>query len=139
MILFSGLNLVIFILISLLHIYWALGGKWGTGAVFPELENRAAVFKPPPIATLVVAGGLLGFAFVHAAALCLFPFITAYYLGICLIIIATIFALRAIGDFKYVGLFKKKKTGAFAQNDSRYYVPLCLLISLNAWMTYFLL
>lgn len=139
MIVFSGLNLVIFILISLIHVYWGFGGKLGTSAVFPQLDNVVASFKPPPIATFIVAGGLLGFASVHATALGLFSFITAYYLGICLIIIAAIFALRAIGDFKYVGLFKKRRAGAFAQNDTRYYVPLCVLISVNACMTYYLL
>jgi hypothetical protein len=138
MIVFSSLNLVIFILISLIHVYWAFGGKWGIEAVIPKLENRSGTLTPPPIATLVVAGGLLGFALVHAAALKLISFITADYLGICLIIIASIFALRAVGDFKYVGLFKKQRTGLFAQNDTRYYIPLCVLISLNASMTYFL-
>jgi hypothetical protein len=138
MIVFSSLNLVIFILISLIHVYWGFGGKWGTGAVFPQLDNVVSTFKPPPIATLVVAGGLLGFALVHAAALGVFTFISAYYLGVCLIIIGAIFTLRAIGDFKYVGLFKKRREGAFAQNDTRYYVPLCLVISMNAWMTYYL-
>lgn len=139
MIVFSSLNLVIFILISLIHVYWAFGGAWGIEGVIPELENRSAALKPPPIATLVVAGGLLGFALVHATALKLISFITADYLGICLIIIAAIFALRTIGDFKYVGLFKKQRIGLFAQNDTRYYIPLCVLISLNASMTYFLL
>ena len=139
MILFSSLNLVVFILISLIHVYWAFGGKWGMGAVVPQLENENAVFRPGPMATLIVAGGLLGFALVHAAALGLVSFITADYLGICLLIIAAIFALRAIGDFKYVGLFKKQRTGLFAQNDTRYYIPLCVIIALNASMTYFLL
>lgn len=139
MIVFSGLNLVIFILISLIHIYWAFGGKWGHEGVIPKLENRTDTLKPPPIATLVVAVGILGFALVHAAALGLVSFIRADYLGICLIIIALIFALRTIGDFKYVGLFKKKRIGLFAKNDTRYYVPLCVLLSVNASMTYCLL
>lgn len=139
MILFSSLNLVFFILISLIHVYWAFGGKWGMGAVIPQLENEKAVFSPGPMATLIVAGGLLGFALVHAATLGIVSFITADYLGICLIIIAAIFALRAIGDFKYVGLFKKQRIGLFAKNDTRYYIPLCVLISFNASMTYFLL
>ena len=43
-------------------------------------------------------------------------------------IIAGIFILRAIGDFRYVGFFKSVKQSAFARADSRYYSPLCLLI-----------
>jgi len=138
MILFSSLNLVIFILISLIHVYWAFGGQWGIEAVLPELEPRKELLKPSRMATLVVAGGVLGFALVHATTLGLVSFIRVDYLGICLIIIAVIFAVRTIGDFKYVGLFKNQRAGLFAENDTRYYVPLCALISLNAWMTYYL-
>lgn len=139
MIVFSSLNLVIFILISLLHIYWALGGSWGLEGVVPQLKDGTTVFEPPLIATIIVAGGLFGFALIHAGALGMVSFISTYYLLIALVIIATIFTLRAIGDFKYVGLFKKQRAGAFAQNDTRYYIPLCLFISFNAWMTYYLL
>lgn len=139
MIVFSSLNLVIFILISLIHVYWAFGGAWGIEGVIPKLENKSATLKPPPLATLIVAGGLLGFALIHAAALGLISIIASDYLGIGLIIIAIIFALRTLGDFKYVGLFKKKRAGLFAKNDTRYYMPLCVLISLNASMSYYLL
>ena len=135
----SSLNMMIFILISLLHVYWALGGKWGIDAVIPELDNGTVAFRPPVFATLVVAVGLLGFALIHANAIGLVFLIDTYYVRIGLGVIGGIFALRAIGDFNYVGWFKKKRTGAFAENDTRYYVPLCVLLSLNAWMTYFLL
>jgi hypothetical protein len=139
MIVFSGLNLVIFILISLIHVYWAFGGKWGVEGVIPKLENKSGALKPPPAATLIVAGGILVFALIHAGALGLISVVTSDYLAIGLIIIAIIFALRTLGDFKYVGLFKKKRAGLFAKNDTRYYVPLCVLISLNASMSYYLL
>ncbi|MGB0932450.1 MAG: DUF3995 domain-containing protein, partial [Chitinophagales bacterium] len=77
MIVFSSLNLMIFILISLIHIYWAFGGKWGVEGVIPKLENRTDTLKPPPLATLVVAAGIFAFALVHAEALKLVSFITA--------------------------------------------------------------
>ena len=44
--------------------------------------------------------------------------------------LAGIFILRAIGDFKYVGFFKKVKNTPFAKLDSKFYSPLCLLIGL---------
>ncbi|TKI67695.1 DUF3995 domain-containing protein [Lysinibacillus mangiferihumi] len=43
---------------------------------------------------------------------------------------AVIFLIRAIGDFKYVGFFKKIKHSQFARNDTWLYSPLCLFISL---------
>ncbi|BDS15391.1 DUF3995 domain-containing protein [Aureispira anguillae] len=136
MIVFSVLNLIIFMLIALLHIYWALGGTWGIMQAIPQQNPGEPAFKPGPIATLLVAIGLLGFAFVHVLALGIGPLIAPKLVKIALAIIAGIFLLRAIGDYKYVGLFKKVKTGSFAKNDSKYYTPLCLLIVLNALITY---
>jgi hypothetical protein len=45
-------------------------------------------------------------------------------------IIAGIFILRAIGEFNYVGFFKKIKQTKFGQNDAKYYSPLCLTIGI---------
>ncbi len=45
-------------------------------------------------------------------------------------IIAGIFILRAIGEFNYVGFFKKIKQTKFGQNDTKYYSPLCLTIGI---------
>ena len=39
-------------------------------------------------------------------------------------IIASLFMLRAIGEFKYVGFFKKYKHIQFGKNDTRYYVSI---------------
>jgi len=43
--------------------------------------------------------------------------------------ITTIFLIRAIGEFKYIGFFKKIKTTTFGQMDTKFYSPLCLIIS----------
>jgi hypothetical protein len=45
-------------------------------------------------------------------------------------LIAGVFMLRAIGEFKYVGFFKKVRKTAFGLNDTKFYSPLCLLIGL---------
>jgi hypothetical protein len=45
-------------------------------------------------------------------------------------IIPSIFILRAIGDFKYVGFFKKIKDTEFAKADSKWFIPLCLTIGI---------
>lgn len=44
-------------------------------------------------------------------------------------IIALLFFIRAIGDFKYVGFFKSVKQTTFGTMDTTYYAPLCLVIS----------
>lgn len=45
-------------------------------------------------------------------------------------IIAIIFMGRAIGDFKYVGFFKKYRSTKFGQNDTKYFSPLCMVIGI---------
>ncbi|MFK7921248.1 MAG: DUF3995 domain-containing protein [Bacteroidia bacterium] len=121
----------IFLSISGIHFYWAFGGVWGTKAVFPtKADSGEMTFQPPFLATIVVALGLMVMAWTTSAlnGLLTFPLSEAWIQGI-MIGIATIFAIRAIGDFKYAGLFKKVKNTAFGINDTRYYTPLCLLIS----------
>jgi len=44
------------------------------------------------------------------------------------LLIAVAFFFRAVGDFNYVGFFKKVKNTGFAKRDNRYYSPLCLLV-----------
>lgn len=133
---FPILNIIIFSAIALLHIYWAFGGKWAGAAVVPQTDTQKPVFEPGIIATLVVAGGLFGFAGVHAMALGYFRWGLEYYLEILLLGIAAIFLVRAVGDFNYVGFFKKKRNSAFARNDSKIYSPLCVVIFLNTIVTY---
>lgn len=44
--------------------------------------------------------------------------------------IAILFGLRAIGEFRYIGFFKKFKDSKFAEYDTKYYSPLCLIIAI---------
>ena len=46
--------------------------------------------------------------------------------------IAIIFILRAIGDFKYLGFFKKINHSDFAKSDTKLFSPLCLTIGILA-------
>jgi hypothetical protein len=138
MIVFPVFNIIIFTLIAVIHVYWAFGGKWGGEHVIPKLEGKST-FEPGLVATLIVAVGLLGFAAVHARVLGCCDIGSDYYVGVLILIIAGIFLLRAIGDFKYVGFFKKRKDSTFATYDSKYYSPLCLIIFTNAVFTYFML
>ena len=42
---------------------------------------------------------------------------------------AAVFAIRAIGEFRYCGFFKKITNSEFAYWDTRIYSPLCLAMS----------
>jgi hypothetical protein len=45
--------------------------------------------------------------------------------------LAMIFALRAIGDFHWVGFFKSVRHTPFARNDTRFFSPLCVVIAIG--------
>lgn len=127
--LFAILLFLIFLFLSSLHFYWGLGGRWGSEAVIPAGDNNTKVMMPGPLPTFVVAFGLLGFAVFILIKSGLLNINLPWWLEkYGLWIIAGIFILRAIGEFKYVGFFKKIKQTKFAQNDTKYYSPLCLLI-----------
>lgn len=138
-------NTLILLTISGIHFFWAFGGKWGADAAIPtnqegkKMLNSAGNF-PSVFATLIVAFGLLAMALLHLEKVQSLGFpipswIDAYGLKI----IAGIFLFRAIGDFHYVGVFKKIKETKFAILDTKYYSPLCLLLSFNAFITTFYL
>ncbi len=131
----SLLLFAIFLLLSSIHFYWAFGGKWGAGAVLPtksdDIDQKA--LNPGIVATLIVAFGLLAFGLLPLIITDTIHFELPHWLEkYGLWIIAGIFGLRAIGEFRYVGFFKKYKNTKFGRNDTRYYSPLCLIISLSA-------
>ena len=43
--------------------------------------------------------------------------------------LGAVFLLRAVGDFRYVGFFKRHTDTRFARLDTLFYSPLCLLLS----------
>jgi glucan phosphoethanolaminetransferase (alkaline phosphatase superfamily) len=122
---------LIFLFISAIHFYWAFGGTWGSDSVIPTKENKEKVFDPSVFATILVAVGVLFFGLFILVKSGLLAFNSAMWLNqYGLWIIASIFTIRAIGDFKYVGFFKKIKQTKFGKNDSKYFSPLCLLIGI---------
>lgn len=89
---------------------------------------------PEAFTTFIVALGLFGFAVLVFLCSVDFDFVIPKWLDIVhkygLWVIASIFILRTIGDFNYVGFFKKYKTTKFGLNDTKYYSPLCLTIGI---------
>ena len=131
------INFIILLIISGIHIYWGLGGNWGLRASVPELINKK-VMQPGRALTLAVAiiFGLMALFYLYKIgrfpiANPLVPDWLSHY-GLWLL--ASIFLLRAIGDFQYVGFFKRIKNSRFAELDTKFYSPLCLLLSVNTFL-----
>lgn len=136
----GGILTLIFLILSILHFYWAVGGKWGFRKALPTNAKGVTVLNPKVIDSVIVGLGLLFFACFYASKTAI---IQNYFWNWLLIyggwVIPSIFLLRSVGDFKYVGLFKKVKSTGFAKLDTQYFIPLCLIIAFLGFMIQILL
>ncbi|WP_242223807.1 DUF3995 domain-containing protein [Bacillus cereus group sp. BfR-BA-01380] len=125
-----GASILVFI--SLIHMYWGCGGSWGSKVVLPmKKDSGEYAFVPRKIGTFAVALAILCFAMILLAQSEYLSFWNpSRYTKWGCIALAGIFFLRAIGDMKYVGFFKKVKGTKFSMYDSWLYSPLCLYIAL---------
>jgi hypothetical protein len=120
---------IILSLLAVIHIYWALGGTLGKSRAIPTRDGLP-LFTPTPFTTFLVALGLFAMAALNVirigwiAAPEISRFVRA---GLWLT--AAIFLLRAVGDFRYVGFFKRHRESRFAKLDTLLYSPLCLLLA----------
>lgn len=132
MITFIGIILIaVFLFLSGIHFYWGFGGKWGTEGVFPTKPGDEKPQFPGSIPPFIVALILAAFSLFYLIQIGIIsyplPEILHQY-G--LKILAGIFSIRAIGEFNYIGFFKKHRQTLFGQKDTKYYSPLCLLLAI---------
>jgi len=117
--------------LGLLHFYWAFGGQKGLRKAVPEIDGTPTI-DPGPVAIVFVGLALLSFS--ALTFLLAFYDLTSIPYGSYAVyfgwLLAAIFTLRAIGDFKLVGFFKRIKSSEFATYDTKYYSPLCLSLGL---------
>lgn len=132
MVILIGWTLIlVFLFLSFVHFYWGLGGKWGSTAVIPITEKGEKTFNPGLVACFLVGFALLAVAAFIVIKLGYYALpLPKFILNYGLLLLASVFLLRTIGDFKYVGLFKRIKNTAFAENDTRFFSPLCVCIAL---------
>ena len=129
---FTLINFLVFLMLSGIHFYWLCGGRWALNVAIPTDSNGRYLFRPGLFATFIVGMGLLSFGMVNLAFSGWFSLeIEPRYLRYGVLAIGIIFLLRAIGDFKHIGMSKRYRNTPFAQKDSWLYTPLCLLLSLS--------
>jgi len=117
LIVLASIIATVFGFLGLLHFYWTVRGVSGSGAAIPEIDGTPA-FKPTKAATATVGLVLLG-----TAAIVLLQ------VKLLLTFAAAVLLLRAIGDFRLVGFFKRVRESRFARLDTLLYSPLCLALS----------
>jgi hypothetical protein len=124
----------ILVVLGLLHLFWAAGGKLGGAAAVPS-ANGVATFKPSRLITVAVAVALFSAAIIVATAGDLFavPVPRTLTTGPALVL-ATLLAARAVGDFHWVGFFKTHGDGSFARLDTLVYSPLCLALAASIYL-----
>lgn len=129
------LSLLLFLTFAILsgfHFYWFFGGSWGLEHVIPSKDSKVSSLSIPKFATLIVAFGLFFFGLIYFLKSGLSDFqLPAWINNHGYWFIPFLFFLRAIGEFKYLGLFKSIKHTKFAKADSKIFVPLCLFIGLT--------
>ncbi|MCO4798152.1 MAG: DUF3995 domain-containing protein [Colwelliaceae bacterium] len=126
------LSIIVFIIMliaSVLHFYWALGGKYGLMSAGPNLENGKD-FVPSSWLIFIVASLLFGLAILPLQLVAPMEQFKGYvhYVGYC---VSLVLVVRAIGDFKYVGFFKKVYNSNFATLDTKYFSPLILFLGVS--------
>jgi hypothetical protein len=132
----AALTISTLVVLGLLHVYWAVGGSWGATVVIPEIRDAKA-FHPGPVATLFVAALLLTAASLVALRAGVAPSAVVHCGFVAWVAaagtwtVAVVFLARFVGDFRLVGVFKRVHGTAFARNDTRYYVPLCLALAVG--------
>ncbi|AOE61025.1 DUF3995 domain-containing protein [Pseudomonas corrugata] len=124
----------VFATISLIHLYWALGGRWAAQAVVPQVPVKQGdilrpAFDPSGWLTLLVALALLFIAvLVSLRGGLLAPPVTHRALQWLISAIALLMFARAIGESNLVGFFKEFKESTFARLDTWVYSPLCVVL-----------
>lgn len=130
--LLAALLALVFCLLSLFHIGWALGFRVGSFQALPERDGKL-VFQPGPLATLAVAALLfLAALLVTQRAGLGRALLPAVLVGPGTWAVSAALVARAIGEFRYVGFFKRVRDTAFARMDTKLYSPLALLLGIGA-------
>ena len=114
--------------LGLLHVAWAFGALKLNLAVIPERAGRP-LFRPGRGASLAVAALLLtAAALVMQQGGALPALVPAPIAALGSWTVAMTFVARAVGDFRYLGFFKRVRGTRFAVWDTRLFSPLCLAL-----------
>lgn len=127
----SLLVCAIFAALGVWHFYMAFAGHVGESAAVPSRDGKPT-FVPSRGSTIAVGFVLLLFAVLVAGTSGILVVGLPIWLltGLCYALALGLLA-RAVGEFNYVGFFKRVRGTPFARMDTLVYSPLCLLLSVG--------
>jgi hypothetical protein len=124
----------VFAALAFVHVYWAFGRQTHENAAIPKGSDGRPLFRPGRAATVAVAVMLFTAAVIvlgDVGMLAPIGPIVLYRGGVW--VIGVVLLLRTIGDFNYVGLFKRHRVSRFARLDSLVYTPLCAALAAGSF------
>jgi hypothetical protein len=122
---------LVFVVLAVWHVRMALSPSSGESGAMPSVAGKP-LFVPSPAATLAVAVVLFLFACLVAATARLVEIgIPTHVLSWLSYALALGLLARAVGEFRYLGFFKRVRASRFARLDTWVYSPLCLALAIG--------
>jgi hypothetical protein len=128
----AGFLIAVFAALSVLHVFWALGGRWGSAVAVPEIDGRKTI-HPGPAATVAVAGlfALAGVVVALRAGVIPGQLAMPRLLRLASWSLTAVLAMRAAGDFRTFGFLKPPQATDFAHYDTVLFSPICVITALG--------
>jgi L-asparagine transporter-like permease len=123
------LTATVFLGMSVMHAYWAFGGRRGTGLVIPTVNGRRTLNPSSHVAMLIAVALAVAAALALGSAGILHSTVPAWLIRSGLVGLSLVFGLRAVGDFRLIGFTKRIKDTGFACLDTTLFSPLCVGLS----------
>jgi hypothetical protein len=122
----------LFVALAGMHFYWAVAGTADSEGFVPT-DGGKPLMNPGPLACIAVGLALLTAALVVSCRADLWCIgMPAWMARLGIWVLALVFAARAVGDFRYVGFFKRVRDSRFARRDTQLFSPLCAAIAVAA-------
>jgi len=125
----GSLAVAVLVALATIQMYWALGGQIGIAIAQPA-PVKGTTIRPSPTASILVAICLVVAADLLLVRVGVFTTkISPFGVRIACAVLAGGFLIRAIGDFHYVGFFKRVRKSRFARIDTALYSPMSLFLA----------
>jgi len=114
---------------ALFHFYWSFGGQFGIQSTAPKIQGHDEIKIPKFLAFIVAC--LITLLAMLAVLLVIENSPFKQYQSILGYAVACLLIIRAIGEFKYLGFFKKVYNSSFARKDTLFFSPLFLILGVS--------